>query len=105
MLLAVAMGAENGVFNRDGEVSIGVTYMTGSLVRFAQKLTAALIGNGTPFGWVPNLLLWIGFAVGVLLGGRTHDALGASALWVAAAAAAVLTLVVGALTWREPAEG
>ena len=40
MLLAVAMGAENGVFNRDGEVSIGVTYMTGSLVRFAQKLTA-----------------------------------------------------------------
>ena len=105
MLLAVAMGAENGVFNRDGEVSIGVTYMTGSLVRFAQKLTAALIGSGAPFGWVPNLLLWIGFAVGVLLGGRTHGALGASALWVAAAAAAMLTLVVGALTWREPAEG
>lgn len=29
-LLAVAMGAENAVFRRDGDVSIGLTYMTGS---------------------------------------------------------------------------
>lgn len=30
--MALAMGAENNVFERNGEVSIGVTYMTGSLV-------------------------------------------------------------------------
>src|SRR3546814_16057259 len=35
------MGAENGVFLRDREVSIGVTYMTGTLVRVGQKLAEA----------------------------------------------------------------
>src|SRR3546814_9729783 len=41
LLLAAAMGAENGVFLRDREVSIGVTYMTGTLVRVGQKLAEA----------------------------------------------------------------
>lgn len=97
ILLAVAMGAENGVFNREGEVSIGLTYMTGSLVKFGQKLAAALIGSGTPFGWVPHLALWLGFAGGVLLGGREQRALGDTALWLATGGAALLTLIVGVL--------
>jgi uncharacterized membrane protein YoaK (UPF0700 family) len=45
LLIAVAMGAENGVFQRDGEVSIGLTYMTGTLVRFAQRAALALTGG------------------------------------------------------------
>ncbi|TPG38042.1 DUF1275 domain-containing protein [Sphingomonas koreensis] len=101
MLLAVAMGAENGVFSREGEVSIGVTYMTGSLVRFGQKLAAALIGSGRPLGWAPYVLLWLGFAGGVVMGGRAQVAWGGGALWAAAGAAAVLTLVIAALSWRE----
>lgn len=100
MLLATAMGAENGVFNREGEVSIGLTYMTGTLVRVGQKITHALIGTGTAFAWAPYLLLWLGFAGGVLLGGRAHATLGDNALWAAAAGAGALTIVIGALTWR-----
>jgi uncharacterized membrane protein YoaK (UPF0700 family) len=100
VLLAVAMGAENGVFNREGEVSVGLTYMTGRLVRFGQRLAGALIGSGTSFGWLRPLLLWLGFLVGVLVGGRAHLALGDTALWAAAGAAALLTLLVAALTWN-----
>lgn len=101
ILLAVAMGAENGVFNREGEVAIGLTYMTGTLVRFGQRLTGALIGSAPAFGWVRFLLLWLGFAVGVLIGGRVHLVLGDTALWAAAGASGVLTLLVAALSWRE----
>jgi len=101
VLLPIAMGAENGVFNREGEVSIGLTYMTGTLVRIGQRLTGALLGSAPAFGWVRHLLLWLGFAVGVLIGGRVHLALGDTALWAATAAAGVLTLLVGTLTWRD----
>ena len=101
LLLAVAMGAENGVFNREGEVSVGVTYMTGSLVKFGQKLTRALIGAGDTLAWVPYLVLWLGFAIGVVLGGRMQQTTGETALWAAAGAAGVLTLLIAALTWRD----
>ncbi|HEY4162646.1 MAG TPA: DUF1275 family protein, partial [Dongiaceae bacterium] len=36
--MVLAMGAENTLFERDGEVSIGVTYMTGTLVKLGQAL-------------------------------------------------------------------
>jgi len=105
MLLAVAMGAENGVFNRNGEVSIGLTYMTGTLVKIGQKLAAALIGSGGALAWVPYLALWLGFMAGVVLGAREFAALNDGALWLAAAAAGVLTLLVAAIspaTTEEP---
>jgi uncharacterized membrane protein YoaK (UPF0700 family) len=102
ILLAVAMGAENGVFNREGEVSIGLTYMTGTLVRIGQRLTGALIGSAPAFGWVRNLLLWLGFVAGVLIGGRAHLSLGDTALWLAAGAAGALTLLLAVLTRGEP---
>ncbi|RYF92413.1 MAG: DUF1275 domain-containing protein, partial [Caulobacteraceae bacterium] len=37
--MALAMGAENAVFEREGEVHIGLTYMTGTLVKLGQHLT------------------------------------------------------------------
>jgi uncharacterized membrane protein YoaK (UPF0700 family) len=94
LLLAAAMGTENGVFHRDGEVTIGVTYLTGSLVRMAQKLAGALMGDADRWAWLPYLLLWIGFVAGVVLGAGAHLRWGWGALWLAAAAAAVLTLVI-----------
>jgi uncharacterized membrane protein YoaK (UPF0700 family) len=98
MLLAVAMGAENGVFNRDGDVSIGLTYMTGTLVRLGHRLAGALIGSADRFGWVPYLLLWLGFAGGVVLGGREITMHGTTALWLAAAASGLMTLLVWLLS-------
>lgn len=103
MLLAVAMGAENGVFSRDGEIAIGLTYVTGALVKLGETLADALIGIGAPFAWLPHLLLWLGFAIGVVLGGLEFVQRGTNALWLAAAAAAILTALVAAMTRRPHA--
>ncbi len=93
--MVVAMGAENAVFERDGEVAIGLTYMTGTLVRVGQRLTLALRG-GARFGWVPHLMLWLGLVGGAVAGARVFAHLGLDALWLAAGAA----LVFAALATR-----
>ncbi len=95
--LAAAMGAENGVFVRDGEVAIGVTYFTGTLVKLGQKLAAALMGEGPRWDWVPNFILWIGFLGGGLTGAWLFATRGADALWFAGGAAAAMTLVLAAM--------
>lgn len=87
--VAMAMGAENAVFEREGEVSIGLTYMTGTLVKFGQGVTAALLG-GDRLGWLPYLALWAGLASGAVGGALCYPRLGLGALWIAAAAVAAL---------------
>lgn len=101
-LLAMAMGAENAVFQREGEVSIGLTYMTGTLVKLGQRLTDALTG-GPRLAWAPYLLLWSGLVAGAAAGAAVYPRLHLGALWPAAAAAAGLTLVSLAIGRPRPA--
>ena len=96
MLLALAMGAENTIFAEDGEVRIGLTYMTGTLVKLGKNITTALLG-GAPFGWVPYFLLWLGLVIGAALGAAAYVHAGPSALWPAAAAMAALALAAAKL--------
>lgn len=103
LLVAAAMGMENGVFTRDGEVAIGVSYMTGSLVRMGQRLAAALMGQGGRWDWMPHFALWLGFVNGVIMGASVAVRSDWAALWVAAAAAGGLTLVTMGLTRRGDA--
>ncbi len=88
-VMAMAMGAENAVFQRDGEVSIGVTYMTGTLVKLGQRLATALSG-GERLAWVPYALLWAGLVVGAAAGALAHRLVGLGGLWLAAGAALLL---------------
>ncbi len=90
--MAVAMGGMNNVFERDGQVSIPLTYMTGSLVKFGQLVAASLLG-GDRFGWVSYLILWVGFLAGVLSGAAMYARFGLADLWGAAVAAGVLAVV------------
>ena len=90
--LALAMGAQNTVFAANGEVRVGLTYMTGTLVKFGKRLTASLWG-GDPFGWLPYLLLWAGLLTGAILGALTFARFGPSALAAAVVAMLLLTLV------------
>ncbi|HUO22766.1 MAG TPA: YoaK family protein [Caulobacteraceae bacterium] len=101
-LVAMAMGAENTVFERDGEVSIGVTYMTGTLVKLGQRATGALFGED-PTGWLPYLWLWLGLVCGAVLGAACYPRLGLQALWPAAAAALALALASARLEAAEAA--
>jgi uncharacterized membrane protein YoaK (UPF0700 family) len=90
--LALAMGAVNNTFQRDGEVSIGVTYMTGTLVRLGQRLAGALTG-GPRWAWTPYLLLWIALIVGAVGGAASFSRFGFGAIWFAAAAAGLIAIV------------
>lgn len=95
-ITALAMGAENAIFEREGEVRIGLTYMTGSLVRAGQGLAGIVLGR--PVGdWPWYLVLWGGFVVGAASGAALYPALGLTALFAAAAAALVLSLVADRL--------
>jgi uncharacterized membrane protein YoaK (UPF0700 family) len=87
--MGLAVGAENAVFEEDGEVRIGLTYMTGTLVKVGQRLAAALRG-GPAFAWASYLGLWAGLVTGGALGAVSYPHLGLGALWIAAAVAATL---------------
>jgi uncharacterized membrane protein YoaK (UPF0700 family) len=91
-LITVAMGAENVVFQRSGEVSIGLTYMTGTLVKFGQHVSAALVGSA-PWLWLPYLLLWLGLVAGAVVGAIVYRLVGLDGLWIAAGLAAGLAWI------------
>lgn len=95
LLMAVAMGVANATFERDGEVSIGVTYMTGTLVKIGQHLARTIAGR-TRWAWLPYLLLWTGFVAGAALGALGYAAWGVAALWGAVGAA----LLGAGAAWR-----
>jgi uncharacterized membrane protein YoaK (UPF0700 family) len=92
--LALAMGAENAVFQRDGEVAVGLTYMTGALVKAGQRVAAALTG-GDRWAWGPYLLLWGSLTMGAALGAASYARFGALAAWAPAALTALLALRIG----------
>lgn len=92
-IVAFAMGAENLLFEANGEVRIGLTYMTGTLVKIGQRIGAALTG-GNPWGWAPFLLLWLGLISGGIAGAWTYSQVGLASLWPAVLLAGVITVVV-----------
>lgn len=77
----LAMGALNNSFRRDGEVAVGLTYMTGALVRFGQGLAACLRGKAQP-GWLTNLALWASLTLGVIGGAAATMLMPAFAPWL-----------------------
>ncbi|AZO76502.1 MULTISPECIES: YoaK family protein [unclassified Bosea (in: a-proteobacteria)] len=91
-ILALAMGAENAVFQRDGEVTIGLTYMTGTLVKMGQRLAGALLG-GPKLAFLRHLTLWLSLLVGAILGAFAYRQIGLHAIWLTVAAAGCFTVV------------
>ncbi|WP_426029442.1 YoaK family protein [Caulobacter sp. DWP3-1-3b2] len=98
--MGLAMGAENAVFERDGEVSIGLTYMTGTLVKLGQRLAIAFTG-GSKTAWAPYFLLWSGLVGGAALGSSAYAHLGLKALWPAAIAAVGLSITIARIGHGE----
>ena len=94
--MALAMGAENAVFEEDGEVRIGLTYMTGTLVKVGQRFAAAATG-GDRLAWAPYLLLWAGLVLGGVAGASVYPFLGLGALWLGSAAAAIFAIAAAFL--------
>jgi uncharacterized membrane protein YoaK (UPF0700 family) len=93
--MVLAMGLENAVFQGDGGTAgLGLTYMTGTLVRVGQLLAAALTG-GARWAWLPNLLLWAALVIGAALGSLAYERFNLAAVWFGAAAALLAAAIVG----------
>jgi uncharacterized membrane protein YoaK (UPF0700 family) len=84
--IVMAMGLENAVFQIEGGSGLGLTYVTGALVKVGQLMAVALTG-GPRFGWVPNLLLWAALVTGCVIGALAYPRLNLAAIWFAAALA------------------
>ncbi|MGB5778033.1 MAG: DUF1275 family protein [Allopontixanthobacter sediminis] len=85
--MVLAMGVLNNSFRRNGEVAVGVTYMTGALVRIGQVIAAGLQGRSLP-GWRMTLALWLGLVSGAIAGAAVYltaetAAFGAAFVWAA----------------------
>ncbi len=99
-VLALAMGAENGVFQRDGEVTIGLTYMTGTLVKMGQRIAGALLG-GPKLAFLRHFILWLGLLSGAIAGALAYGRIGLDAIWLAAGAAALFTALAYFMPEKE----
>ena len=97
--IVMAMGMENAVFQIHGGAGLGLTYVTGALVKVGQLIASALTG-GEPFGWVPNLLLWTALVIGSVCGALAYHWINLAAIWFAAGLALALSAIVAATIHR-----
>lgn len=97
--IVLALGLENSVFQVEGGVGLGLTYMTGALVKVGQLAAAALTG-GRRWAWLPNLLLWAALVAGCVCGALVYDRINLSAIWFAAGGALALSAIVAVTVHR-----
>ena len=97
--LVLAMGALNNTFQRDGEVTVGLTYMTGALVKLGIGLAGWLSGKRKT-QWTSWAQLWMGLLAGAVLGAFLQDRLPMACLWIASAWCALMV----AIAFRVPEE-
>jgi uncharacterized membrane protein YoaK (UPF0700 family) len=93
--IVLAMGLENAVFQIEGGAGLGLTYVTGALVKVGQLIAAALTG-GRRWDWVPNLFLWGALVAGSACGALAYHWINLAAVWFGAALALVLSASVTA---------
>lgn len=68
VFVTFGVGALNTTFAKDGEVSIPLSYVTGTLVKMGQGIERHLSG-GTTSDWLGYLLLFASFLTGAAIGG------------------------------------
>jgi uncharacterized membrane protein YoaK (UPF0700 family) len=78
--MTLAMGLQNAAMNRIGQQAVSLTYITGTLVRCARQLAAAVTKRGDPWNWLDDWLLWLSMTIGAVCGALAFAALGLRAL-------------------------
>ncbi|MEE6140550.1 YoaK family protein [Mycobacterium sp. 050128] len=68
LFLAFAVGALNTSFVKDGEVSVPLSYVSGTLVKMGQGIERHVSG-GDATQWLSYFLLWFSFVAGGAIGG------------------------------------
>lgn len=92
LFISFAMGALNTSFVKNGEVSIPLSYVTGTLVKMGQGVERHISG-GSITDWLGYFLLYAAFAAGAVIGGVMSLAItGPQVLIAATVVCAVTTL-------------
>ncbi|AFT97975.1 YoaK family protein [Nocardia brasiliensis] len=95
LFVAFGVGALNTSFVKDGEVSVPLSYVTGTLVKMAQGIERHISG-GDYADWLGYFLLYVSFAFGALLGGLLSMVVAGWAMLITATA---VCLVVTGYTY------
>jgi uncharacterized membrane protein YoaK (UPF0700 family) len=69
LLVAFSVGALNTSFVKNGEVSVPLSYVTGTVVKLGQGLERHVCGGGTIFDWIGYFALYSSFLFGAAIGG------------------------------------
>jgi uncharacterized membrane protein YoaK (UPF0700 family) len=69
LIICFSVGALNTSFVKNGEVSVPLSYVTGTVVKLGQGLERHVFGGGTIFDWVGYLALYLSFLFGATIGG------------------------------------
>ena len=91
-LLVLSMGALNTVLGANKVNPVGLTYMTGALVRTGQMLAERLRGDRSA-NPAPFMLLWASLLGGAILGALVATHFAQISLWIAVIGAAGLALM------------
>lgn len=97
--MVLAMGTVNNTFQRNGSVAVGLTYMTGALVRFGQAIGGRIMGQRGE-GGAAYALLWAGLLMGGISGAILFTRVSEMAFWGVALFAAILAGIALRLTKR-----
>src|SRR3984957_12984294 len=90
MLVVFGVGALNTSFVKDGEVSVPLSYVTGTLVKMGQGIERHIAG-GTAAEWLGYFLLFASFVFGATVGGLISLVVNGTAMLVAASVVCALT--------------
>lgn len=90
--MVLAMGALNAAMHRAGNVSVSVTFVTGTLVRFGQGLGDLVTGRTGGWIWVEQAVPWLGLVCGAVIAGAVYARIGSAVAWVPVGLAAALLL-------------
>lgn len=93
-----AMGLQNAALKRAGGVSVGLTYVTGSLVQVGRRLADGAFGQAALYG-----LIWFCMASGAAAGAYALSLSTKTALEAPAVAAGALAFVTAATRIARPA--
>lgn len=88
VVTALAAGLINSALAARTDVHVGLTYVTGTLVKAAHQLVEG-IGSGQPWAWLRTLGFWVVFAGGAVVGGASFSKFGTAALWCVVGLAAI----------------
>lgn len=94
VFVSLGIGSMNSIFERDGEVAIPLTYMTGTLVKMGQRFVDAFFG-GSHRIWLGHLIMWASLTGGAVAGALVYAHLGIAAIVVATA----MLVLISATVW------